>query len=101
MEEKTREVEEKTREVEEKTREIQVSMHLELITIVKFVFQLKDEHIATKDREILNKTDQIQQQLNEMQTLRTQMEVQYVQYVPSHNLIHKSAIHHSHHLTMS
>ena len=50
---------------------------------------MKDEHIATKDREILNKTDQIQQQLNEMekkddqilqqqtyiQTLRTQMEV--------------------------
>ena len=49
---------------------------------MKFAFQ-------TKDREILNKTDQIQQQLNEMeikdeqiqyhqtnmQTLRTQMEV--------------------------
>ena len=51
---------------------------------------MKDEHIASKDKEILNKTDLVQQQLNEivkkdeqiqhqqtnMQTLRTQMEVQ-------------------------
>ena len=50
---------------------------------------MKDERLATKDREILIKTDQIQQQLNEVETkdetiqhqqtyiqkLRTQMEV--------------------------
>ena len=37
------------------------------MTIVKIIaFQMKDEHIASKDKEILNKTDLVQQQLNEI-----------------------------------
>ena len=83
MEEKTREVEEKTGELEEKMRELQVSILNNYSKLLQLLlFQLKNECIAAKTNQIqqqLNemeaKDEQIQQQETIMQTLRTQMEV--------------------------